>query len=246
MKKVALTSLFMIIFMAAFSINVFADTTGKVSLNLQDKEYKKDDQIVVEVNLAELNSDIGIITLGAMLDYNTDDLEYVSMKSMNEEWSRPSYYDATKKLIMDRSDLTKTSEPLFSITFKVKAETAKETKISIRNIEVSGGEGAFKLPDVTVAAKIVAPGGNSEENNQNTNTPSTNTNTNTTLTPGTSTNSGSTININSNPNGSANDNLANTKLPYTGTVAPIVLIILGSVIIVGVISFIKFRNNKVD
>lgn len=252
MKKISLISILIILILATIATSVYAATTGKINMTTQKSEYIKGEEVVIDVKVSDLKSDKGIITLGATLEYDKNSLEFVKMSGA-DNWSNPSYNDANGKLITDRSGLTKTDESVAKITFKVKSTAASTSNVKLKGVEVSGGDGVFKLGEATSTIKVKNgtstenPGTNSNtiidnnKNNTSTNNASNNTVTN-------KTNSTSNTKNNTTKNTTTNQvkkqNVTPGKLPKAGIGSQIVIGILVIAIIVATIFLIKYKKIK--
>ncbi len=241
-----------------YTISVLANTTGSMSMNADKAEYSKNDEVVIEVKTSGLSSDKGIISLGAVLEYDKAVLQYVKIAGVGE-WGKPSFNEENGKLVTDRSDLGKNDEAVFKITFKVISDSDSISNVKIKDIEVSGGDGAFTLNGASQEVKIKSdssqkpnntnnskPTNNTEKpNNTNTNKPgastekTNNVNTNKQDTNNVTTNNGNTINT--------KDNIATSNLPKAG-ISKSFKIILTIIIllVIAMVSFIKLNNITKD
>ncbi len=252
MKKISLIGILIILMIATIATSVYATTTGKISMNTQKSEYDKGEEVVVDIKILDLKSDKGIITLGATLEYDKNSLEFVKMSGA-DNWSNPSYNEANGKFITDRSGLTKTDESVAKVTFKVKSTAASTTSVKLNSVEVSGGDGVFKLGESTTTINV--KNGTSTENpgtNSNTTTDNNKNNTsinnvsNSTVTNKTNSTSNTinTANKNTTTNQVKKQNVTPGKLPKAGIGSQIVIGILVIAIIVATIFLIKYKKIK--
>lgn len=246
MKKVVSLILLMII---CISTSVYAATSCNASLQTSKSEYNKGDEFTVDVNVTDLQSDRGIISFGATLDYDTSCLTFVKMEGKNG-WNTPSYNKDSGILVSDGSSLMKNDGTVFTITFKVNEGASKSsTTISLKDITVGdgGNSGATKVNGTSknINIKNVTSGGN-------TTTPDTNNNTtNSGTSSGSSNSNTSSSNKNSTSSGSKT-NIINTNDSKTGRLPKAgrtdVMLVVFIVVLVGVAAFyyVKMRifNKK--
>lgn len=231
MKKISLLSLFIILVVAVLTVSAYASTTGKMELGTDKLEYNKDDKVVVDVRIKDLETDTGIIGLGGKLEYDKNALEFEKIEGVGE-WSKPQFNEENGKWITDRGDLTKENETVFKATFKVKSSDAGNTEIKLEDVETSGGEGAFKLDSATktIAVKKV---------NNPTNTPSTDPKPSGDQggTQGGSSTTNTVISLDKNAKKTATENFPKAGLP-----APIIVILMSIAIVAGLIFYLKFEK----
>ncbi len=154
MKKFKfITCTFIFLTIVFYTISILANTSGSMSMNADKAEYSKNDEVVIEVKTSDLSSDKGIISLGAVLEYDKAVLQYVKIAGV-VEWGKPSFNEENGKLVTDRSDLGKNDEAVFKITFKVISDSDSISNVKIKDIEVSGGDGAFTLNGTSQEVKI--------------------------------------------------------------------------------------------
>lgn len=241
MKKISLISLFIVLVVTLFTVVSYADTTGKMEITADKAEYNKDNEVVVEVKISELESDTGIIGLGGTIEYDKNTLDFVKIEG-NGEWSKPTFNEVNGKWITDRSDLTKEKESVFKATFKVKEDVDKDVEIKVSNVETSGGAGAFNLSDASESVKIKKSTSptptNSITNTTNNNTTGGSGNGSGSGSSGsTSTTSNTSISLDKNVNKTASGNLPKAGLP-----APIVVVLMIGAIAVAFVFYIKFEK----
>lgn len=234
MKKTLLFSLIVIITICIMG-SVYAASSCNIGVQTSKKEVKKNEEFTVNVNISNIQSERGIISMAGTLEYDKDSLELVKMEGKND-WETPangsSYNASNGKIVITRNGLSKKDETMFTITFKVK-ETSKQNLIvgmkdisvadgtqpikiaqSYQNITVTGGT-SNPVPDPTPDEPTVNPTPNPD------NKPNTNNTTNSTL-------------------GGSNKNITKSQsLPKAGNNA----IVLGMIItvfgMVAIVFFIK-------
>ncbi len=230
MKKLKfITCTFIFLTIVSYTISILANTTGSMSMSADKAEYSKNDEVVIEVKTSGLSSDKGIISLGAVLEYDKTVLQYVKIAGVGE-WGKPSFNEENGKLVADRSDLGKNDEAVFKVTFKVISDSDSISNVKIKDIEVSGGDGAFTLNGASQDVKIKS-GSSQKPNNTNTSNP-----TNNIKKPSnTNTNNDHAINI--------KDNIAISNFPKTGISKSFKIIIaIIILLVIAIVSFIKLNN----
>lgn len=247
MKKIVSLILLMII---CVTTSVYAATSCNANLQIAKSEYNRGDEITVDVNVVNLQSDRGIISFGATLDFDTSVLTFVKMEGKNG-WSTPSYNKDSGILVSDGNALMKNDGTIFTITFKVNENASKSaTTIALKDITVGdgGNSGATKVNGTSknVNIKNAVSGGN-------TTTPDTDNNTTNSGSNNSNTGSGSSSNKNTTSSGSKT-NKVNTststtgRLPKAGRTGLILVVFI--VVLAGLATFfyvkMKIVNKKTD
>lgn len=193
----------------------------------------------------------GINTLSGYLKYDQDVFEDISDSSIEglNGWSA-TYNAESGKITLTKTTFVKAEEQVFQITFKTKAGTSdKSGAIHFNNILASNSESEISASDISTTITVGTTGGNTG----NTTNSNTNSDIKAEVTPGNKTNTNSNTNKNTNTNSNTNNpissytNKTNTSeedIPYTG-VEDTVLYLLIAVIVVAIVSYIKFEKvNK--
>ncbi len=138
-KKILVVFCVIVFIMSIFMVNSYAAITDAVcELKPSKSEYEVGDTIEVTLRLSKLEADKGIIAYSGVLEYDKDNLEYVSIKGSGE-WERPEYNSENGMLVATRSDFSPfDGEDLCVITFKAKSKS-ENAKIAITSIELSNG-----------------------------------------------------------------------------------------------------------
>jgi len=137
--------------------SVYAATNCSIALNTSKTEYNKNDEVVLELNMSNIQSDNGgVIAFGGTLEYDKDSLTLVKTEGQNG-WSNASINNANGKFVMDRNGRNTNNETILKITFKVK-ETSKESlNITVKDATVADGSAPVKVSNtvknITVKAK---------------------------------------------------------------------------------------------
>lgn len=225
MKKV-LSLVLLFLMMMSIMGTVNAAFTCNVSMQIEKTEFKKGDEFTVDINVSNIQSDRGVISLGATLEYDKDSLTLVKMEGQNG-WETPavgsSYNENNGKIAITRSGLGKNDETIFKITFKVKEETKKNLLVSLRNISLADGTSPVNVKQVY--KNITIQGGT--ENPVPNPTPDDN---------------GNTLPVIPNTNNTNADTTPDKKLPQTGVSNVLLVVGIVATITVAVVCFVKMRD----
>ena len=259
MKKIV-SLVVMLLTVVCIMGSVYAAPNCNVGITTEKTEYRKNDEIVAQVSISNIQSEKGIIAFGATLEYDKDSLTLLKIEGQNG-WSNPSINNANGKFVMDRSDRVKNNETLLKITFKVKETSKQNLSITIKDVSIGDGTAPAKINGAvrnitikeasspTTPTNPTNPGGDDKKPTTPT-TPGTDNKNQTTS--GTD-NKNSTISGTNNKNqttstnkGTTNKNIATSKvLPKAGTSSVVSVIVIGCLVIVSVISYMKIKKiNK--
>lgn len=142
MKKIV-TILTLVSIMAIFMMgSVYAALSCNVNMQSNKTEVNKNGEFTVNVNISNIQSDNGVISMGGTLQYDKDSLELVSFEGKNG-WETPSegtsFNSATGKIAITRNGLGKNAETIFSMTFKVKENSKQNLTILLNDVYVADG-----------------------------------------------------------------------------------------------------------
>lgn len=233
MKKFLKTTIVFLVAVCIFT-SAYATFTGVVSLQTNNNEFAKGEEVVVDVKIASIQSDRGIISLGAILEYDKNSLTYVKMEGKNG-WETPSYNEANGKLVMGRNSFGSQDETMIQITFKVKQESYQNVAIALKNIAISDGNQETTLTNATKTILIKDGSDNPAPDDNNITNNTTNI---------TNTINNNTVIIDSNnivgnkTNTVKNNTTANGVLPQTGS-NDMILILLIVAVILSVVLYIR-------
>lgn len=227
MKKI-ISFIIVILIMIGMASSVSAALTCKVSMEVDKTEYKKGDEFTVSMNVSDIQSDRGVIALGATLEYDKDSLTLVKMEGQNG-WETPtsgaSYNENNGKIAITRSGAGKNNETVFKITFKVKEEAKKNLLIVLKNITLADGTDSFKGQQVYKNITIQEGTNNPVPNP----TPDDNDN---------------TLPVIPNTNNTNGDTTPDKKLPQTGVSNVFLVGGIVATITVAVVCFVKMRGLR--
>ncbi|MCI8481602.1 MAG: LPXTG cell wall anchor domain-containing protein [Clostridia bacterium] len=239
MKKIVKLSL-VLLMIIGMTVNVYA-ASCTVNLQPSKKEVKVNEEVVIDVELANVQDSKGMISLTATLDYDRNSLTFVKIEGQNT-W-KPSYNDENGKIAAEREDYAKGSETIFKVTFKVKEQSEKNIGITLKDIIFSNGD--QDIDAISATTKVELGEGASNPNPTPTPDPNPNPNPN----PGTNTIPGTDTNTIIDVGGNNNTNKTNTigdmttkneKLPQTGDM-DVVLFAIGGVAALTAIFFVKVK-----
>lgn len=260
MKKIVkLVSLVLLVTICMAS-SVYAALSSKVTVEAEKKELSKNEEFVVYVKIADIQSERGVISLGATLEYDKDSLELVKMEGQNN-WETPqagfSYNESNGKIVITRNGFAKENENVLKLTFKMKESAKENVTITVKDITVADGKEPAQV-DATTTTVTLKKDNTGTDNNKPTETPDNGNNTEKPdVTPGTDNNKPNTDNTNNpiqvpNENNSNNSNNAsnkdntvqNGKLPKTGEANFILIAGIGIAMIFATGFFIKLKSEK--
>ena len=226
MKKV-LSLVLLFLMMMSIMGTVNAAFTCKVSMQMEKTEFKKGDEFTVDIKISDIQSERGVISLGATLEYDKDSLTLVKMEGQNG-WESPSvgssYNEANGKIAITRNGLGNNNETIFKITFKVKEGAKKNILITLRNITLADGTSPLSVEKVYKNITIQEGTDNPVPN----------------PTPD---DEGNTLPVIPNTNNTVTNDIApDKKLPQTGVSNIILVVGIVATLTVAVVCFVKMRD----
>lgn len=163
MKKIVKLSLILVMLVCIMG-SVYAAPNCSISLETTKAQYNKNDEFTVDVNMSKIESERGIMSVGATLEYDKDSLTLVKMEGQNN-WETPvdgySYNSANGKLIITKSGFAKNNETILKITFKVKEQAKPNLIITLKNITIADGTVPVEVnsasKSITIKGEIINP-----------------------------------------------------------------------------------------
>lgn len=234
LKVKSLMTIIIIAIMLTISTIANASTGDSVGMSLtSSSKLKAGDTVTVNVNLTSINAGNGIDTITAELAYDTSVFETLSSSSFtaSNDWT-PSYASSTNMLTVLKNSKVKSPETVMTITLKVKDTiSVNSTTITLKNIVVSGGrEVDGGTGDIYVNNALVTIS-KAEEASSSTEKPANNTINN----PGTS-NTAKQNNVSKDSTTTKTSTLPKTGLEQYGTIAIVV------VAIIGIFSYVVYKK----
>jgi len=172
MKKVLKISLVMVVLWIAMIGNVYGITLtpsfSKVQVE-KGKEFDVDFSIE-NVRLSDVQSDTGIVTMTATLDYDKDNLELIKLEGQNG-WSTPrkgSFNEENGKIVITNDDIK--NGVVLRLRFKLNDNASKNPEISLNNITFADGDVNAMLKLASEKTVVTIKETNNEESGTQTGT----------------------------------------------------------------------------
>lgn len=156
--KLSLTVLMIIvIMMLILGENSYAVNTCNMEIQTEKTELKKGEEFTANIYVSNIQSDRGVISLSATLEYDKESLTLEKMEGQNN-WETPtslvSYNPENGKIAITRATVSKNNEVIFKMVFKVKEESKENATIKLKNITIADGDKPYKIDlikkDITV------------------------------------------------------------------------------------------------
>lgn len=251
MKKTLLFSLIVIITICIMG-NSYATPNCNIQIQASKIEVKKNEEFTVNVNISNIQSERGIISMGGTLEYDKDSLGIVKIEGKNG-WETPtdgaSYNAANGKIAITRSGLGKNDETIFTVTFKVKETSKQNLLVGMKDISVADGTKPIKIAQ-TYQNITVIEGTSNPVPTPTPDEPTVNPTPNPDNKPSTNTQPNSILGGNTNNNKDTNSkNITKSQsLPKAGGNTMILGMFIAVVIIIAIVFFIKMRllNKKME
>lgn len=257
MKKLASIVLILILTICMANSQVIAAMDCNITLgSLEQVEVETGDTFEVDVKVSDIVSTRGLVTFGATLEYNKSNLELVEIVGKGD-YLKPGYNPTSGKLLIEREP-TSNNATMFTMKFKVL--NTDNTKVELNDITASDGTGLTTISDKSYTAKVKQPSGGDDDNNpgDDDNKPGDDDNKpgDDDDNPGDDDNKPGDDNNKPGDDNKPGDNnkpdqptgsdstTKDEKLPQTGANDVIIPGILGAIAVIGVISFIKFKQNN--
>ena len=142
MKRTIKLSLIILLITICFAGSVYAAPSCNVSIKAPKLEVGKNEEFTVDVNLSDIQSELGIVALEGILEYDKESLTLVKMEGQNS-WSTPvknlSYNENNGKLVIDKNGLAKEDETILKLTFKANEASKKDLEVSLKIYTIAGG-----------------------------------------------------------------------------------------------------------
>ena len=230
MKKIVRLVLLVLLVTICMASSVYAAISCNITIEAEKKELSKNEEFAVYVKIADIQSERGIISLGATLEYDKDSLELVKMEGQNN-WETPqagfSYNESNGKIVITRNGFAKENENILKLTFKMKESAKENVTIILKDITVADGKEPAQInpTNTTVTGNTEKPGTDNTIQIPNGNNSNTN-------------------NSNNNSSNNKDNTVQNGKLPKTGESNFILIASIGIVMIFATGFFIKLKSEK--
>lgn len=227
MKKILCLSLVLLMIIGVMS-NVYAVLNCNISAQTSKDTFNKEEEFTIDFVVSNIQSERGIIAIGATLQYDKDSLTLVKMEGQNG-WETPinevTYNEANGEIAINKNGLAKSDETFLRITFKVNKESKENATITLSNIKVGDGIAPATLDNVT---KRITISSSTTSNPSTTSTPTNN------ITPSTS-NTQST---------SKDSTVKNERLPQTGIDSTVLKVCIAVVVLATIGFYIRVKTVK--
>lgn len=242
MKRTNKILLITFVLLLVLTITVKADSF-KFNVTANKTSLKPGDTVEINLNISNIDAgDLGINTLEAVLEYDSNVFEEVTQSNLTSlnNWSLTYNSEDTenkgKFLAVIVASGVKENQDIGKITLKVKnSATDTNTTVRFKNVASNNGQTLIEETDKTINFKVQS--GNSTSGNQNTQ----NTQNTQTTKPVTNTGNSSSGIIVQKPSSSGQ---STGKLPQTGIQNYMIYIAIGILIVAGIIGYIGYRKMK--
>ena len=269
-KKLLLSFLIVILGIFAISSTIYAaDLSANIDVTADKTEVAAGDDVTFTLKIKDIANaaDNQITAVGGIITYDTNFFETITESSIEPSASADIRTDTGAFAYICKAN-SGTTTTIGTIKLKVKSSATGSGNVTFSNLESSDGESSASSENKTISISIKTASNDSSTNGSGSSTDSSSSSTNgsgsSTDSSGSSTDSSSssTNGSGSSTNGSssstkeksdsddsstkktnAKSNSKSMKLPYTGT-SSILYGILFVVIIISVVSFIKFYKHK--
>ena len=151
MKKILKLSVIVLFVMCMFG-KVYASNECKLSIVTTKNEYSKDEQIIVEVKMSNINTRAGVMAIGGVVEYDKTSLKLEKIEGQNG-WS-PYINEQTGRFVAERNAPNKKDEIIFKLTFSINEGSKKNLSITIKEIQV--GDGTTLYTEIDDAKKEIS------------------------------------------------------------------------------------------
>lgn len=148
--------------------NVYADCKCDVNVSISETDLKKSDKFTVDVNISNIQSEMGIMAFGTTIDYDKTSLTIEKIEGLNN-WETPvngsSFNVENGKIAITKSGFAKENETIIRITFQVTEESKKDLNVTLKEISLSDGTGIVKVEEISKSI-TVKNGSNKKNSNK--------------------------------------------------------------------------------
>lgn len=255
MKKIIMSS-FILILTVCMMGNVYGAFSCEMNMKTSKTQVSKNDEFTIDVNIANIQSERGVISFGGTLEYDKDSLTLVKMEGQNG-WETPSngsaFNEENGKIGITRNGVGKNNETVFKMTFQVKEASKSNLVVSLKDMVISDGTVPFKISNASETITLVAgtskPIPDAGTDNKNPNNSTNNINHNT----GTSSNANLGKNTTTNTMGKNTNTVKNIDgsttvktgvLPKAGITNDVMIIGISLMVLAAGIFFLKMKRNN--
>lgn len=167
LKKLSVVFILTILLTGIFVNKAHATINCNVKLSTSKKEVSSEEKFSVYVKMTNIQTEKGIIAIGAVLEYDKKSLTLEEIEG-ESKWSDPMYNDQTGRLIAVKNQFATKDENVFKITFKVNKKAEKSAWVKVNNFEISDGNEEKNVGGNSITIGI--KGGNMGTSSSTTNT----------------------------------------------------------------------------
>ena len=241
MKKIIMSS-FILILTVCMMGNVYGAFSCEMNMKTSKTQVSKNDEFTIDVNIANIQSERGVISFGGTLENG---------------WETPSngsaFNEENGKIGITRNGVGKNNETVFKMTFQVKEASKSNLVVSLKDMVISDGTVPFKISNASETITLVAgtskPIPDAGTDNKNPNNSTNNINHNT----GTSSNANLGKNTTTNTMGKNTNTVKNIDgsttvktgvLPKAGITNDVMIIGISLMALAAGIFFLKMKRNN--
>lgn len=160
-RKILKISILLLLILSVMSTVYAAELKCNVTIVTNKTEMPKGEEFSVDVKVSNIQSERGVISFGATLEYDKDSLELVRFEE-GGKWDTPevnsSYNAENGKIAITRAGLGNSDETIFTMIFKPKEGSKENPEINLKDVMVANGiETPVRLENaITKTIKVVA------------------------------------------------------------------------------------------
>lgn len=138
LKRMILILIIMMLFCFLVTTKCYAALSCNVGVSSSIASVEPGKEFDVYVKISNLQTSKGIIAIGAVLEYDKNNLTFIDIEGQNK-WSDPFYNEANGKITSVKSKLSTSNENVFKIKFKANDNAGVNAWVKISNFEISDG-----------------------------------------------------------------------------------------------------------
>lgn len=239
MKKIKNILLIIMILSILLSYATIVSASSTKLELVSSSKLKAGNTITVNINISNIDIEGGLTGFIGTLEYDSNVLEPITQDNVvgTNSWTVQGYSESTGKITALRNEGFTAGGNIITLTFKVKSNaTATSTKISIKDVEVTGG---ITTGDIELATSSVTIKAETTIIPEKPSTPSTTEKTETPATPATQNPTTTTTTK------QESTTATKTTLPKTG-IEEYGEIIIIAVAIIGLVSYILYKKIAIN
>lgn len=152
-RTIKINIVLIMLLLASFVIvNSYAKCSCNVDLAISETKVNRKDNFTIDINVSDIESEMGIMAFGATIDYDRNSLYIEKIEGLNN-WETPvigsSYNDENGKIAITKNGFGKENETIIRVTFSVKEESKKDLAVTVRDISISDGTELVKIEEIS-------------------------------------------------------------------------------------------------